>query len=443
LIRKILFPKKTIDLILEDAEKWKPRETGGVGIGYLFHDTAITTDFIDGGKNAVRSEAYFEKDHDYVQQKANEIASKDSSKKYLFDWHSHPWAENPQPSQGDKKEMRDTKQDDKWKNQIILIVGKNAFSVWDLDSTKDEFVEVPYQVISKDVSPDLFDRISKVIQHEKLMAKSILIIGCGSGASIVTRFLGCTGIGTFHLLDNEQLELVNVIRHEGTIEEIGEFKTEILKRRIESHNPFAVVQTHNFDALKESDRLAQLVEKVDLVISCVGAVGVNSVINKLCLEKGKMALYGGVSKGAKVGFTLVVKPKETCCYGCVFDLVPESYYVDRQTALDYGLNLDELHAAQGLWIDVAMQAVPMAEVALMVLQDEFDYKKGNLIHVTPKSFELRWELVKRKDDCPACNHSNWLKTQLEKTGIELDKTFDFRKISKKPRNDAKTTKEDE
>ena len=74
--------------------------------------------------------------------------------------------------------------------------------------------------------------------------------------------------------------------------------------------------------------------------------------------------------------------------------------------------------------------------ALMTLQDEYDFAKGNLIHVIPSEFELQRASIIRKEDCPVCNYNNWLKRQLEENEVEMDESLDIDEIPKKHKDDT-------
>ena len=59
----------------------------------------------------------------------------------------------------------------------------------------------------------LFARIAPLFDVGLLSEAQVLIAGCGSGGSQVALQLAMAGVSKFALLDNDELEAENVIRH--------------------------------------------------------------------------------------------------------------------------------------------------------------------------------------------------------------------------------------
>jgi molybdopterin/thiamine biosynthesis adenylyltransferase len=254
----------------------------------------------------------------------------------------------------------------------------------------------------------ILDRILKIIKHEVLIRKTVLIVGLGSLVSVVAKYIGCTGLGRIILVDNEELEVVNLIRHEGSIEEVGKRKVDICKRIIESHNPYCVVETYDFDVTKNVSKLSELACESDLIVSSSGSPRVSSILNKISLDNKIPAIYGGIYEKAVGGLVLAVKPFETACLNCIFgsDLIQKPLSIDRETIARYGLNEEELHKQQGLWIDISFPALILAKTALTLLEErQLDY---NLVLYNSK-LEIIKVKVERRKNCASCNEETWAK----------------------------------
>jgi integrative and conjugative element protein (TIGR02256 family) len=409
---KVLIRKSVLLEIEEDAKLWAESglESGGYLLGRIYPNLVFEiTDFIEGGPNAERRPASFSPDNKHAEQRKAELQKEKPDLRLLCEYHLHPWNGSAQPSYGDLYQLKEIKSSARPWYIIMLADGEGKCKFWDIDEKEEKLVEVPHRVLElpENAREEILSRISQIVQHEALAKKSVAIVGLGSGGSVIAKYLGLTGIGRIILIDNEKLELPNLIRHEGTIEEIGKSKVEIGKQAIESHNPFVVVETHEINVLKEQEKLEEILEKCDLIIGATGSSKVNNVLNKISLDLDKPAVYGGVFEKATGGYVLAVKPNETACFNCAFELASQSYSVDENVARDYGIPIEELHAQQGLWIDISIPALMVAKVALMMLQEpEFIESYNFLLYKNP--FSIQKIKIERRQDCAVCNFEGWI-----------------------------------
>ena len=431
-IKKVLLTDEHVKAMKEDVRSWveKGLETGGYIFGRLYDNgLAYVTSITGGGPKAVRTSISFSGDCEHATKVKEELRAQDPEVGLLGEYHSHPWSGEPILSGGDVKQLKESKAYRPW--FLTVLMTKDRFQTWDLEAGKPE--RIPHQVVTAGTSKEgILDRILKVTQNEVLTRKTVLIAGLGSGGSVISKYLGCSGIGSFILIDNEELEVANVIRHEGGLEDIGKPKTEICKRLIESHNPFAVVECHNFDITKEVVKFEELAARADLIVGSSGNPRVNHIINKVSLEHNKPAVYGGVYERAKGGLVLAVLPNETACYNCLFKTVSEAYSVDKEAAERYGLSEDELHQQQGLWVNISFPCLILCNAALDILQSK---KPENNLFLYDSSMEIKKLMVRKSENCAVCNKDSWIRsiseTSSEKSG-RLNSIRDrLRKILKK------------
>jgi len=434
IVRKVLLTQDEFKKIEEDKKEWLPKglETGGYIFGKLYpNGLAEIKHVVDGGPKAERSPISFSGDNENATRIKEELQKEDPEIRLLGEYHLHPWEGPANLSPGDVNQLREVKKQRPW--FIVLLNTKEDYKVWDIEtestSADHESVSqpqmgnylksVPYQIVKTDLisKENVLDRILKITKHDILMKKTVLIVGLGSGGSTISKYLGCTGIGRIILVDKEKLEIVNLIRHEGGIEEIGKPKVEICKRTIESHNPFAVVETYNLDAAKDFTKLEKIASEVDLIIGSSGSNKVNNLLNKISVEMKIPAVYGGVYEKASGGYVLAVKPFETACYNCLFGITSRSYSVDKEAAKRYSLDENELHQQQGLWIDISFPSLIASKMALAILQDEkLDY---NLV-LYDSSLEIKKLKAARREDCAVCNEETWIRKTLE-SNLHFDK----------------------
>jgi integrative and conjugative element protein (TIGR02256 family) len=94
------------DMIAE-ADKWSPRETGGILIGYWsnrFSDVVVTN-IIGPGPRAVHCKTSFQPDHDYQDiEVARLYLLSGRVHTYIGDWHTHPGA-TPEMSRADRRTL--------------------------------------------------------------------------------------------------------------------------------------------------------------------------------------------------------------------------------------------------------------------------------------------------------------------------------------------------
>jgi len=437
MIRKLLITDDELRKIEEDKNKWLHAglETGGYIFGRLYPNRlAHVTHVMDGGPRAKRTPASFSGDNEYATEVKEQLQKEDSEIRLLGEYHVHPWAGLPNLSGGDINQLRESKKTRPW--FVVLLNTEDNFKVYDLEAEttsnwvcgqriredtvpyqaceyvhpKTHAKEVYYQIVKAEIASreKLLDRILKTTRNDLLTEKTLLQVGLGSGGSPIAKYIGCTGIGRIILVDNEKLEIANVIRHEGTIEDLGKPKVEICKRIIEAHNPFTVVEAYNLDAAVDIEKLEKLISEADLIIGSSASPKVNNVLNRFSVERRLPAIYGGVYERASGGFVLAVKPYETACFNCLFGITSQSYSVDREVVQRYGLLEEELHQQQGLWIDISFPSLILCKMALEVLEGRGpDYN----LALYDSSMEIKRLSVLRREDCVVCNEEGWLKKQ--------------------------------
>ena len=420
-VRKLLLTDHLLEEMEKDREKWSSMslETGGYIFGRLYaNGVAYATQVVLGGPKALRTPVSFTADNEYANRIKEKLQEEDPEIRLLGEFHVHPWKGEPTLSHGDMEQLKEVKKLRPW--FFVLLGTVDEWRVFDIEVERESSMHlkntttkhIPFQVIKHTLGDEekVFDRILRITNHELLVKKTVIIVGLGSGGSTIMKYLGCTGIGRMILVDGEELEVENVIRHEGGIEDVGKPKAEVCKKIVEAHNPFTVVEAYSFDAAKEFRKLEELASQSDLIIGSSGSHKVNNLLNKISIERNIPAIYGGVYEKALGGYVLAVKPFETACYNCMFDLTSKSFHVDKEAAQRYGLSEGELHHQQGLWIDISFPSLILCKMALALLEDKkLDY---NLV-LYDSVLEIEKLHVNRRNDCAVCNEKEWMRKQQE------------------------------
>lgn len=119
---------------------------------------------------------------------------------------------------------------------------------------------------------------------QKLFNSSVAIFGLGGVGSYTVEALARSGIGTFHLIDKDRIDITNLNRQIlATHETIGQDKVFIAKKRILSINPNAKVYTHNIFYTTEvkdifGENCNYIIDAIDTVSSKISLI---SSANKL------------------------------------------------------------------------------------------------------------------------------------------------------------------
>jgi len=105
-VREVVLSEKVRESILTEARTSSSAETGGILIGYIDDERrGIVLRATGPGPNAIRSEAEFHRDVNYVQNELDKAGSELGDRGlYIGEWHSHPGFE-PYPSPRDIRSL--------------------------------------------------------------------------------------------------------------------------------------------------------------------------------------------------------------------------------------------------------------------------------------------------------------------------------------------------
>lgn len=284
-----------------------------------------------------------------------------------------------------------------------------------------------------DIELEVDDRLARIIDlvdTQVLSFKTVAVLGAGSGGSKCAELSVRTGIRNLIIVDlsTEKLEKVNLTRHIGFERDLGKPKPKVVAGILKLIDKKVNVRIEHFDIAEDEEKLTQVVSASDLVLACPGDPSANALINKVCLDLRKPAVFAGAFERGKGGYVFALDPsyKDAACFSCLFGFsgIPDSNLVVRQTARNYGMDESQLHAQQGLCLDTTQIAILQTRLALCMLlkgtQHEVANINGNLIWVDNRNLQIKVLPVRKREDCYACNKENWLAGQSPNDQIDME-----------------------
>ncbi len=290
---------------------------------------------------------------------------------------------------------------------------------------------------------DLFSRIEGIFETDVLADKKVTIIGLGTGGSLGAVELAKCGVSRFDLVDFDRLELHNIARHACGISDVGRLKTKAVRDLILEKNPYAQIETFDFNVMDDPVLLRQIITDSDLVFVATDTEASKFRINAVCLEEKVPAIYGGVYERAFGGDVIRVIPGETPCYDCVMGTLGKTFEdLPRQSVIDYSSVTDstDFKAEPGLSIDVNFLVLIQAKMAILTLLrgtdsrlEDFRYNfvlwgnKSEWIFKQP--LQCRFAKIDIREDCVTCQRGRYWEKALGMTKKEIER--DYEKIISK------------
>lgn len=290
-------------------------------------------------------------------------------------------------------------------NQQYLFIGKVSLNhdilnfclpYFDFDlcfslEKRDLFSKNP--IIKKvDTSLGNLQIVTSIINYDKLYLridssdyplgllnkKKVVIIGLGSGGSIIATSLAKSGIKDFIFIDSDVIYEHNIIRHICGINDIGRFKTFVVRDYISERIPDVkiVTEEQDFDVSNSSIEhfYENLLSDVDLIISATGEHNISLSVNRFAYKRNIPVVYAGLFEKLVGGIMIRVNPKENdVCYRCIYHnniyTINKSQPSDKTIIYDYDIN--DILSQPGLGIDIDIFALLVVKFILNTLSKEF------------------------------------------------------------------------
>lgn len=255
--------------------------------------------------------------------------------------------------------------------------------VWKEETWQEAGVETVH--IRKD---EIYSRHMGLLNTDVFAGQVVLVISTGSVGSEITTQLGCTGIENLIVVEPQRIGVENPVRHRCGFSDVGRLKTDYQAGQIRDKNPFAKVVTHAITVCGETKSLLRdMVRQSSIVVVTADERPCRRLINRLCVEENKPAIYAGCFTRAFGGQVLRVRPYESMCYRCFELMLPEqsrdieissarqvrgAVYTDRP--------VDESKIQPGLVLDIFPICHMAAKLAIQELLRGKDVPALNSLH---------------------------------------------------------------
>lgn len=269
---------------------------------------------------------------------------------------------------------------------------------------------------------------------EKLAQSRVGVIGLGSGGGFVAQSLAMSGVGNFVLIDSDDLEEGNVVRHVADLRYVGWNKAKAVADLIKNRNPKVNVDVREGRIEEHMDALDDL----DIVVVAVDGEQVKYIINEALLKRRISAAYAGVYERGEGGDVVIIRPYDGPCYACWSQELRAGFQQPvpgEDGALDYGMIGDEgtLEAEPGLWVHVTKVASIQTDLILNELlrgTESGEDMPANTIIVANNEMEIiegavndphtgLWVDIPRDPECLVCGDRARL-SQEDHAAVSLD-----------------------
>lgn len=283
----------------------------------------------------------------------------------------------------------------------------------------------PVRVIVSDAA-HYRDRVSTLPVADRLVGKTVLLVGLGSVGSAMGALLARLGVRIVGC-DPDLLLMENLIRwglSASLSRHVGRPKASVFAELIRETVPDAQVDTHALDVVREEARFLDLMTaaKPDLIIAATDTRDSRRVINAAAVLRKTPLLVVSLSDGAaSVRIEVVAPASEGPCHLCstLAEDGAGPRMASRASRKPYGVDV-EPSAVPALPVDVALGATLATKVALLVLAGE-DWRTyfrngeqtGNVLFVGLRPdfwvFAQAWDRLvypaEPHPDCPQCSPS--------------------------------------
>ncbi|UOQ85313.1 ThiF family adenylyltransferase [Gracilibacillus salinarum] len=166
----------------------------------------------------------------------------------------------------------------------------------------------------------LFKGIGEAGQR-KLLAKQVLIVGCGALGSSAAEILARAGVGKLTIIDRDYVEWTNLQRQHLFTEE--DARNQIPKAVAASDhltkiNSDTEIIPVVIDATAEN--LESYVQQADIVIDATDNFDIRFILNDLCQKNKTIWIFGACVGSSGMTFTII--PQKTPCLDCLLKVTP-------------------------------------------------------------------------------------------------------------------------
>ncbi|MGW0871492.1 ThiF family adenylyltransferase [Streptomyces sp. NPDC002740] len=216
-------------------------------------------------------------------------------------------------------------------------------------------------------------RIDYLLDTSELGRARIVLVGLGSGGTVVMERLAMCGIRDWALFDPDVLQPENLVKHPARRSDLGRLKTDIATEWLMDRNPASRVDSFAHD-VTGSPEIERAIAGATLVVCAVDDAVARNYVNELCVRSRVPCVFGMVFRTGLGGEVYAYLPGETGCHDCKLkfcmdrglDLDDWLELTDEEQQRIYGLGETDF-AASGLAADISIVASYHAHYVLSLL----------------------------------------------------------------------------
>ncbi|MBY6037230.1 ThiF family adenylyltransferase [Fictibacillus nanhaiensis] len=273
---------------------------------------------------------------------------------------------------------------------------------------EEKYIEVKGKV-TLDPSLSLFSRIipmwaelesDGVDRNEiqrRIMSKKIAVIGCGTIGSSVVAKLTAMGVKNFVLVDNDVVEETNLTRQPlFSLNDIGQKKTNVLKRYVEDRIRDAIISTYEIHVENTSDM--QMLDDADLIISGGDGPGFDKLINEYAVQNQKAVCYAGAYNGHNCKVLPIYVPGKSHDIDCIYHFVKADAEFNGETK-----NKNDFVVSTVPYIGELIGSIATAEIIKYLTGQVEPYLMNKVLLVNIAKYSIDVLEVPEKYDACTCS----------------------------------------
>ena len=177
---------------------------------------------------------------------------------------------------------------------------------------KNSLIRYSRQIILKSVG---------IIGQKNILNSKVLIVGVGGLGCPVVDLLARAGVGVIGTIDYDKVSLSNIHRQTlYTTKDVGKYKVEILKKKLNLINKEIKVNIYNQKANEKN--LIKIINKYDVIVDGSDNFKTKFLLNKFSIKFKKKLIVGAISKFDGHIFTFDFGSKKTPCLKCFYQSEP-------------------------------------------------------------------------------------------------------------------------
>lgn len=173
--------------------------------------------------------------------------------------------------------------------------------------TKNQIERYSRQILLKEIGG---------VGMKRLLDSTVGVIGAGGLGCPAIQVLAGAGIGHLKVIDGDRVEISNLPRqHLHYTADIGEFKVDSVKKKVEAMNPDVKIEIFKHFITKEN--IKDFVVGCTSVIEASDSISTKFLVNDACVHFRIPFVIAGTVQ--YYGQFMSIIPGETACYRCVFN----------------------------------------------------------------------------------------------------------------------------